>query len=673
MSKTPTPAQRAEVLRLELADASYRYYVLDAPTLSDAEYDRRFRELEELERAHPQLATPDSPTQRVGAPAAQGFREVAHPHPMVSLANVFDDAELRGFDERVKRHLGLEMDEPVEYAVEPKIDGLGIELVYVDGVLEVASTRGDGLVGEDVTANARTIRSIPLRLRRPFAGTLEVRGEVYFDKTEFAAFNREQEEAGAKVFANPRNAAAGSLRQVDPRITASRPLRAVFYALATVPDGDALPATHLELVHWLGELGFPTLPAQVCADVDQVALAYQRVCATRHDYPYEMDGLVVKVNRHALQRELGMVSRAPRWAVAYKLPSQQETTRVEEIVCQVGRTGVVTPVAKLAPVSIGGVVVTSATLHNAEEVARKDVRVGDTVLVQRAGEVIPEVVQVVALQRPADTRPFVFPTACPECGTALERADEEVAWRCPNVNDCAAQLRERLRHFASRHAMDIEGLGDKVIAQLVLRGLVRDPSDLYRLTVDQLADLERMGEKSATNLVSAIAASRKQPLARLLHGLGIRHVGEVVAKQVAEGTGSLDALLAARPERLAELHGIGPEVAGAIAAYFAEPRHRELIERLRAAGVEAQAGQAERHSDKLAGKTLVVTGTLSGMSRDEAHALIAAHGGRAASSVSKKTDYVVAGEAAGSKLEKARSLGVQVLDEQAFLALIAGG
>lgn len=673
----PSPAKRAEILRRELTEHAYRYYVLDQPVVSDAEYDRLFRELQALEQAHPDLVAPDSPTQRVGAPPADGFRPAPHTHPMLSLGNVFDGDELRDFDARVKRHLGLAEDAMVDYAAEPKIDGLGIELVYQDGLLRVAATRGDGLTGENVTANVRTIGAVPLRLRKTMPGTLEVRGEVYLPKQEFAQLNRELEEAGKKTFANPRNAAAGSLRQLDPEVTATRPLRAILYALSTVPAGDDLPVDHVSFTTWLAELGFPTLPVRLCRGVEAAVVACAELEATRHDFPYEMDGVVVKVNEHRLQLELGQVSRAPRWAIAFKLKPEQETTVVEAIDIQVGRTGALTPVAKLEPVKVGGVVVSNATLHNADEIARKDVRVGDTVVIQRAGDVIPEVVQVVLEKRKAGTRRFAFPDACPACETRVTREEGEAVTRCPNVA-CPAQVQERIEHFASRKAMDIDGLGAKRVAQLLEHGLIDDVAGLFAITEQQLIALpstkEQPGfkEKGARNLVEALDRSKTPPLSRLLFALGIRHVGEHVAKLIADACGSIEAVRDATSEDLEAIHGVGPEVAAAVVAHFSTKANRDSLDALLAAGVRPEARAVEARSDRLAGKTFVVTGTLARMTRDEAHAKIAEHGGRAASSVSKKTDYLVAGEKAGSKLAKAEKLGVPVLSEDELVALLEG-
>jgi DNA ligase (NAD+) len=654
-------------LRRELDEHNYRYHVLDAPTISDAEYDRMFQELVRLEAEHPELVTPDSPSQRVGGKIMAGFAPVKHPHPMLSLGNVFDEAGIREFDARVKRHLGMEAEARLEYVVQPKIDGLSIELVYRDGALLSAATRGDGVTGEDVTANVRTIRGVPLRLRRSVAGDFEVRGEIYFPKAEFAALNREREELGEPTFANPRNAAAGTLRQIDPSITAKRPLRGLFYAPATIPRSIA---DHAAFIAHLSELGFPTPPTHRCDGVDAVLEVYRDFLAKRHDLTYEIDGVVVKVNAHQLQMELGEVSRAPRWATAFKMPAVQETTIVRNIAVQVGRTGALTPVAHLEPVSVGGVTVSRATLHNEDEIRRKDVRVGDTVLVQRAGDVIPEVVQVIVEKRPSDAAPFEFPKSCPVCGTAAAREEGEAVWRCPSTA-CPAQLVERLRHWAGRGGVDIEGLGYERIGQFATAGLVRAIPDIYRLRREQLLELDRFAEKSADNLLAAIEASKHRPLARVVFGLGIRHVGEHIAEVLSRAFGSLEALEAATVEQLAAVHGIGDEVAEAVAQFFASEATRAMLQELRELGLRPETTAPPAADGKLKGMSIVVTGTLTTMSRDEIHARIRQHGGHPASSVSKNTDYLVAGESAGSKLEKARKLGVTVLTEKEFLDLLS--
>ncbi len=686
MAKKTDPGSRIAELRRELDEHSYRYYVLDAPTVSDAEYDRLFHELVALEAAHPALVTPQSPTQRVGAKPSDKFEPFPHRYPMLSLGNVFDHDEFHEFDARVKRHLGMAEDAVVTYAAEPKIDGLGVELVYENGVLTVGSTRGDGVTGENITSNVRTIKSIPLELREKLPGIFEVRGEVFLPKADFKELNREREENGEPTFANPRNAAAGSLRQLDPAVTASRPLRAILYAMSTIPNDDSLPATHSDLLAWFRDLGLPTFETRVCRGVEEALAAYDDLLERREDFAYEIDGVVFKVNDHSLQVELGQVSRAPRWAVAFKLPAQQENTVVEAIEIQVGRTGALTPVAHLEPVGVGGVTVSRATLHNADEIERKDVRVGDTVVLQRAGDVIPEVVKVVEEKRPAGTEPFRFPETCPECGTPVIRPEDEVVVRCPNIAGCPAQIREGLKHFVSRKAMDIDGLGGKRLEMLTRAGLIKGRPDIFRLDEGALLaakDLyvERFpGEESipgfqkkgAQNLVKAIDAAKTRPLARFIFALGIRHVGEFVAKLLANELGSIDALRTATLEQLGEIHGIGGEVAQAVVDWFAEEANQSMVDALLALGVTPEGPKRESHSDRLAGKTLVVTGKLETMSRDEAKAFIEAHGGRAASSLSKKTDMLVAGEAAGSKLDKARELGIAVLSERELLEMLEG-
>lgn len=662
--------KRIAQLRHELDEANYKYYVLDAPTLSDAQYDALMRELQTLEAEDPSTITPDSPTQRVGAAPSGAFGQVRHRVPMLSLGNVFGEEEFVDFDAKVKRQLGMSAETVVTYAVEPKIDGLSIELVYKNGQLYQASTRGDGTTGEDVTANARTIKSIPLKLRGEAPAELEVRGEVYYPKASFNALNREREEAGEPTFANPRNAAAGALRQLDANITAKRPLRALFYAVAE--PGRVAPKSHTELVTWLSSLGLPTPGSALAEGADAVLARYRDILERRDALPYEIDGLVIKVNDHATQAELGFVSRAPRWAIAFKLPAREEVTEVEAIRVQVGRTGALTPVAELKPVQVAGVTVRNATLHNAEEIARKDVRVRDSVLVRRAGDVIPEVVQVILEKRPADSVPYVFPTECPSCGSAVVRDEGEVVWRCPNAASCPAQVRERIRHWAGRRAMDIEGLGDKVVNALVDKDLVHDVADLYQLTLEQLTAMERFGEKSAKNLLSAIEGSKSQTLARFIFALGVRHIGETVAGRLAEHFRSVDAMLEADLEKLSALHGIGPELARAWVEHFAVAENRALVAKLLERGVAPEAPKSTILSQALIGKAFVVTGTLATMSRDEAHALVVAHGGRVSSSVSKKTDYLVAGEAAGSKLAKAQELGVEVLTEEQFVAMTQG-
>ncbi|HOX45786.1 MAG TPA: NAD-dependent DNA ligase LigA [Myxococcota bacterium] len=666
-------AARIAALTDELHEHAYRYYALDAPTISDAEYDRRMRELESLEREWPALIRPDSPTRRVGAAPQPGFTPFPHPAPMLSLQNAFSDEELREYDERVRK--GLATAGPVEYVAEPKLDGVAIELVYRRGLLEAASTRGDGLVGETVTDNARTIKSVPLKLRAQAGAALPdelvLRGEAIIHKAAFERLNRQREEAGEPSFANPRNAAAGSLRQLDSRVTARRPLEVMLYAPGLdVPGLDS----QLALLEWMRAVGFRVNPlSRLCRGPDEVLQAYRELLARRHDLPYEIDGLVVKVNRFAAQRALGEISRSPRWAIAYKFPAVQETTRVEDILVQVGRTGVLTPVAALRPVRVGGVEVSRATLHNQDEIDRKDVRVGDTVVIQRAGDVIPEVVAVIREKRVGDPPRYRLPDTCPACGGRAVREEDEAAKRCSNMA-CPAQLRERLLHFASREGLDIQGLGEKLVAQLVERGLVRDAADLYALDLPRLAGLERLGEKSAQNLLAQLAASRARPLGRFLFALGIRHVGEHVAGLLAEAFGGLEALAAADEEALQAVPGVGPEVAGSVRAFFAEPANLRALARLRAAGVEPQAParpgpRGTGAARPLEGKTAVLTGTLATLDRRAAKQLLGALGAKVTGSVSRKTDLLVAGESPGSKLAEAERLGVRVVDEAGLLAL----
>ncbi len=654
--------ERAERLRAAIEEANYRYYVLDQPTISDAEYDRLFRELQDLEAAHPELATPDSPTQRVGGAPAPEFRTVRHRVPMLSLNNAFADEEVEAFDRRVRE--ALEVRE-VEYEVEPKFDGLAINLVFADGRFAAGTTRGDGYEGEDVTANLRTLRSIPLALRGTRLPRLvEVRGEVVMLKRDFERLNERQRSRGEKEFVNPRNAAAGSLRQLDPRVTAGRPLR--FYAYGTGEvEGVALPQTQSALLDWLAGLGLPVAAERKVVHGVAGLLAYYRdMQAKRPRLPYDIDGVVYKVNRLAQQAALGFVARAPRFAVAHKFPAEEATTEVQAIEVQVGRTGALTPVARLAPVFVGGVTVTNATLHNEEEVRRKDVWRGDRVVVRRAGDVIPEIVRVAqpGPRRPSDR--FRMPEKCPECGSAVERLPDEAIARCTGGLFCPAQRKQALLHFASRRAMDIEGLGEKLVDQLVDAGLVETAADLYALDVEKLAGLERMGEKSAQNLVDALERSKDTTLARFIYALGIRNVGEATAKDLARHFGSLDALMAADEGALLEVPDVGPVVAASIRGFFAEAHNRAVIRALRRAGVRWPEGPTRAAgAGALAGKTFVLTGTLPNLTRDEARELIEARGGKVSGSVSKKTDYVVAGADPGSKLAKAEALGVAVIDE----------
>jgi DNA ligase (NAD+) len=671
-------AERARALRAEIARHSHAYYVQDAPTIPDAEYDRLFRELQELEAADPGLLTPDSPTQRVGGAPLPAFAQVVHRTPMLSLNNAFDDAEVEAFDKRVRE--ALDQDQ-VEYAAELKFDGLAMSLSYEDGVLVQAATRGDGETGEDVTANVRTIREIPLKLAlaQP-PRRIEVRGEVLLYKADFAELNRRQREAGEKEFVNPRNAAAGALRQLDSRITARRPLRFFAYGIggyAAAHAGEALAPTvpadsHAGLLDWYESIGLPVCAERVVTSGATGLLAFYRaVGEKRASLPYDIDGVVYKVNRLDAQQALGYVSRAPRFAVAHKFPAQEELTEVLDIEVQVGRTGAITPVARLKPVFVGGVTVTNATLHNEDEVRRKDVWRGDLVTVRRAGDVIPEVVMV---SRPGPRREadrFVMPAQCPVCGSEVVREEGEAIARCSGGLFCAAQRKQALLHFAQRRALDIEGLGDKLVDQLVDADVIKTPADLYKLGVASLAALERMAEKSAQNVVEAIDKSRHTTLPRFLFGLGIRQVGEATAKDLARQFGSLDAIMEATEEQLLQVPDVGPVVAASIARFFRQPHNREVVEQLRAAGVTWQEGAARQNVvSSLAGKTFVLTGTLPQLTRDEARDMIEAKGGKVAGSVSKKTDYVVAGTEAGSKLVKAQELGVTILDEPALKNLL---
>jgi DNA ligase (NAD+) len=658
-------------LRREIDRHNYLYYALDAPQISDAEFDRLFRELQQLESRYPDLLTPDSPTQRVGAMAQEQFAAVTHALPMLSLNNALTEEEAAAFDRRVRDTLGMEQ---VAYAAEPKFDGLAISLTYEDGSLTVGATRGDGYTGEDVTANVRTIRAIPLHL--PLAHPprlLEVRGEAIMLKQDFAALNARQRGKGAKAFVNPRNAAAGSLRQLDPRITAARPLRFFAYAIGRF-EGQGLPgARHSEQLDYLHALHISVPPMRrVVQGLDGMLGYYREIGAARASLPYDIDGVVYKVDELRLQERLGFVSRAPRFAVAHKFPAEEAVTEVLDIGIQVGRTGALTPVARLQPVFVGGVTVTNATLHNEDEVRRKDVHIGDFVVVRRAGDVIPEVVRVVPEKRPRHVRAFRMPERCPVCNSRVRRLEGEAVTRCTAGLFCPAQRKQALLHFASRRAMDIEGLGDKLVDQLVDGELVKTPVDLYRMQASELAALERMGEKSAANLVAAIDRSRHTTLARFIYALGIRNVGETTARELARSFGGIEALMQADVERLQQVPDVGPVVAQSIAAFFAEPHNREVVKGLLDCGVRPQeTGASSAAEGLLRGKTLVLTGTLPNLKREEAAALIEAAGGKVASSVSSKTDYVVAGADAGSKYDKARALDIPVLDEAGLLELLS--
>ena len=667
---------RAAWLREQLNRYGYRYYVLDDPEIPDAEYDRLFRELRELETAHPQLITPDSPTQRVGGQPLEAFASVHHHVPMLSIRTETDTSlgGARAFDAQVRRELGLsEETEPVEYACELKFDGLAISLRYKKGVLVQAATRGDGETGEDVTPNVRTIKTVPLRLHGAAPAVLEVRGEAYMSHADFERYNTRQRAAGLPTLVNPRNGAAGSIRQLDSRLAAQRPLSFFAYGRGEA-QGWILPATHSALLDALAALGLPVCSERAVVQGAEGLMAFYRAVAEKRDaLPFDIDGVVYKVNRLDRQRQLGFRTREPRWAVAHKFPAQEELTVVEAIEVQVGRTGAITPVARLKPVFVGGVTVTNATLHNADEVARKDVRVGDTVIVRRAGDVIPEVVSVVLERRPAGSQPFALPECCPVCESPIVRLEGEAVARCIGGLHCRAQRQEAIRHFASRRALDIEGLGDKLVEQLIDREWVRDPADLFTLDVAALAGLERLGVKSATNLVNALERAKTTTLARFLYALGIREVGEATARTLAAHCGTLDALLAADEEQLRQIPDVGPVVAAAIRAFFQEPHNREVIARLRAAGVHWLETAAKPVADqRLVGKTFVLTGTLDSLTRDQAAEQLRAQGAKVSGSVSKKTDYVVAGHEAGSKLDKARELGIAVLDEAGLRALLEG-
>ena len=664
---------RAVWLRAELHRHGHAYYVLDNPTIPDAEYDLLFRELQALEEAHPELQSPDSPTQRVGGAPLPEFSQVQHDVPMLSINNGFSDDDIVNFDRRARE--GLKRDEqapPLEYACELKFDGLAINLRYEHGVLVQAATRGDGSTGEDVTANIRTVRSIPLKLHGDQVPALiDVRGEVLMFKADFARLNQRQRDAGQKEFANPRNAAAGSLRQLDSKITAQRSLRFFAYGKGRL-DGVPFPASHSDLLDWYQRLGIPVCNERSVVQGAAGLLAFFADIGTkRAQLPYDIDGVVYKVNRVDQQQQLGFVSRAPRFALAHKFPAEEATTTVLGIDIQVGRTGALTPVARLAPVSVGGVTVTNATLHNEDEVRRKDIRIGDSVIVRRAGDVIPEVVANVPERRPADAREFVMPTECPVCGSPVERAEEEAVARCSGgYIKCAAQRKGGLLHFVSRRAMDIEGLGEQLVEQLVDKGLVTTPADFYKLGLVMLAELDRMATKSAQNVLDALEKSKSTTLARFIYALGIRHVGESTAKALAKHFGKLDALLEANEDQVLAVDDIGPVVAHSIRTFLSDPLNRELIEQLRAAGVHWDEAEPERGPQHLAGKTFVLTGTLPTLKRDDAQAMIEAAGGKVSGSVSKKTSYVVAGEEAGSKLAKAEELGIPILDEEGLKKLL---
>ena len=684
MNETNIPPEyqkRAQTLARELHDHNIRYHVHDAPVISDAEYDRMMRELQEVEEKYPALASPDSPTMRVGAPPLDSFDSFHHDPPMRSLENAVTEEEVFAFEERAKRFLLQTYDRDIEafdFTCEPKLDGLAVEVIYENGFFHSGGTRGNGVSGEDITRNLKTVRGIPLRLQIPEGGPvppayLAVRGEVFMNLEGFERLNRERLDKEEPPFANPRNAAAGSLRQLDSRITATRPLDVAFYAVGRVEGFSFHSQSHL--LESLPKWGLPVSPVwRMCANLREAVGFYAELLRGREDAPYEQDGVVLKVDSMELQNELGSTSRAPRWAVAYKFPPKQETTQVEDIIFQVGRTGAITPVALMKPVRVGGVEVTRATLHNEDEMRRKDVRRGDHVLIQRAGDVIPEVVAVIAENRPPDAEAVPMPEECPICATTAERPEGEAVVRCPNPA-CPAVVREGLRHFASRRAMDVDGLGEKLVNQLVDSGLVSEPADFFALSKEQLASLERMGEKSAENLLEALESAKKPTLARFIYSLGIRHVGEHIAEVLAERFGSIEELSRADAETLESVHEVGPQVAERIVKFFSDIRSKQMVDKLLTAGVEPQAPVQAAEGDvggaAFSGLSFVLTGTLSRRSRSEAKAAIEALGGRVTSSVSKNTSFLVAGERPGSKLKNAESLGVEILDEDAFEQMMA--
>ena len=676
MAVSKDVVDQIESLREQIRHHNYLYHVLDAPEIPDIEYDRLVRNLQALEEDHPDLVTPDSPTQRVGATPIEAFGTVEHRLPMLSLDNAFSADEVRDFHRRVVGRLELaDEGKTLAYAAEPKLDGAAVSLLYVNGTLQQGATRGDGRRGEDITHNVRTIDAIPLKLiGDDYPETLEVRGEIFMPKAGFEAYNKRARETGEKTFVNPRNAAAGSLRQLDPKLTAERPLDIYVYSVGIV-EGREMPDSHNDVLDQLQAWGLKTCPERrVVRGIDGCLAYYEELGARRELLSYEIDGVVYKVNSRAEQRELGFVSRAPRWALAHKFPAQEEMTVLKGVEFQVGRTGALTPVARLEPVFVGGVTVSNATLHNMDEVHRKDVRIGDTVIVRRAGDVIPEVVSVIENRRPKGARRVKLPARCPVCDSAVVREEGEAVARCTGGLFCSAQRVEALKHFVSRRAMDIDGLGAKLIEQLVNIGRIKTPAGLYYLTKDELTSLERMGEKSAQNLIDAIEHSKETTLARFLYSLGIREVGEATAASVAEHFGGLDGIIAATEEELEMVPDVGPVVAARIRAFFDEEHNREVIARLRKAGVHWKETEprASPKDGPLAGKVIVLTGTLESMTRDEAKDRIQALGGKVTGSVSKKTDFVIYGDKAGSKLKKAQDLEVETLDEEQFYALLSG-
>ena len=668
MSVPAEARQHIEKLRKEINHHNYRYYVLDDPEITDAEFDRLMRELEQLEAKYPELITPDSPTQRVGAEPLKQFAEVRHEIPMLSLANAFSDGEVDDFDRRGRERLDVQK---LEYCVEPKLDGLAISLLYEDGLLSRGATRGDGMTGEDVTLNVRTIDAIPLRLiGNGNPAVLEVRGEVIMTKAGFEALNDQQRKNNAKLFANPRNAAAGSIRQLDPRISATRPLSFFSYGIGMVSE-NSLPQRHSEIMQKLKGWGLPINPeSRVVKGVKGCLEYYRQMLAKRDSLPYEIDGVVYKVDRIAQQQELGFISRAPRWALAHKFPAQEEMTTLLDIDVQVGRTGALTPVARLEPVHVGGVTVSNATLHNQDEIDRLDARIGDTVIVRRAGDVIPQIVGVVLNRRQGRPRRYHLPETCPVCGSPTMRLPGEAATYCTGGLYCGAQRKQAIKHFVSRRAMDIDGLGDKLVEQLVDQGLVKDVADVYQLNVEQVAGLERMAEKSATNLIKAIEKSRKTTLARFLYALGIHDVGETTAHTLATHFGTLDAIMQADEMTLMAVPDVGPIVAKSIIEFFKEKHNQDVINKLTKVISWPEVKVKPAKKLPLKGKTFVLTGTLSEMTRDEAKVALQALGAKVTGSVSKSTDYVVVGENPGSKAEKAETLGIEMLDEKALQKLL---
>lgn len=658
-------------LRAALDEANYRYYVLDEPTLTDADYDRKFQRLQQLETEHPELVTPDSPTQRVGAAPADGFPSVAHAIPMLSLDNAFSRDDILAFAERVAERLECTADD-LEFTCEPKLDGAAVSLVYEQGMLVSGATRGDGRTGEGITSNLRTLRSVPLKLMgNNVPALLEVRGEVIMRHAGFEALNERAREEGSKVFANPRNAAAGSLRQLDPRITAKRPLEFHAYQAARL-EPDLGDTAHSELMQRLSTLGFrASSELKVVKGPQAVADYCDQLGERRDDLGFDIDGVVIKVNDLRHQRELGFVARAPRWAVAFKYPAQEEVTTLNDVEFQVGRTGAITPVARLEPVTVAGVTVSNATLHNADEIKRLDVMIGDTVSIRRAGDVIPQVVSVHTELRPADARAIIFPEHCPVCGSDIERIEGEAVARCSGGLYCAAQRKEALKHFASRKALDIDGLGEKLIVQLVDLGWVETPAALFHLSVEQLQSLPRMGEKSATNLVNALETAKSTTLARFIYALGIREVGEATAANLANHFGTLEAIQAAELEALEAVNDVGPIVAAHVHTFFRQPHNQETIAALIDAGITWQEAEVTQGPTPLEGQTWVLTGSLESMTRDEGKVRLQALGAKVAGSVSKKTTCLVAGEAAGSKLTKAEQMGVEVVDEATFIERLA--